>query len=206
MRTRHATHSRSAPRVARLTRLLFCCVVDCAHDLSPSHSNCLDFSQDSLLETHFCWAMNESIRPPPQPPREPPRPRRRDPFFDAPGDQHYDGGFTDPNGTTTSPFDGGSLSPSEGGDGQSSSTDTTGRASGDQLTGLVRIATANKYDGAQAAGTGMVLTSNGEVVTNHHVVAGATSIEVKVMSAGHDVHRQSRRIRHQGCRGGAAAR
>jgi S1-C subfamily serine protease len=30
----------------------------------------------------------------------------------------------------------------------------------------------------------MVLTSDGEVVTNHHVVAGATSIEVKVMSTG----------------------
>ena len=32
-----------------------------------------------------------------------------------------------------------------------------------------------KYDGATAAGTGMVLTSDGEVVTNHHVVEGATS-------------------------------
>ena len=30
----------------------------------------------------------------------------------------------------------------------------------------------------------MVLTSDGEVVTNHHVVAGATSIKVKVMSTG----------------------
>ena len=41
-----------------------------------------------------------------------------------------------------------------------------------------------KYDGAAAAGTGLVLTSDGEVVTNHHVVAGATSIEVTVMSTG----------------------
>jgi S1-C subfamily serine protease len=30
----------------------------------------------------------------------------------------------------------------------------------------------------------MVLTSDGEVVTNHHVVAGATSVKVKVMSTG----------------------
>ena len=41
-----------------------------------------------------------------------------------------------------------------------------------------------KYDGGVAAGTGMVLTSDGEVVTNHHVVAGATSVKVKVMSTG----------------------
>ncbi len=68
--------------------------------------------------------------------------------------------------------------------GQGTSTDTASQASGSQLTGLVRIASTMKYDGAEAAGTGMVLTSDGEVVTNHHVVEGATSIEVKVMSTG----------------------
>ncbi len=41
-----------------------------------------------------------------------------------------------------------------------------------------------KYAGAKAAGTGLVLTSDGEVVTNHHVVEGATSIQVTVMSTG----------------------
>jgi S1-C subfamily serine protease len=66
----------------------------------------------------------------------------------------------------------------------SSSTDSTSEATGAQLTGLVRIATTMTYDGASASGTGMVLTSNGEVVTNHHVVEGATSIEVTVMSTG----------------------
>ncbi len=66
----------------------------------------------------------------------------------------------------------------------SSSTDTTSQASGDQLTGLVRIVSTMEYDGATAAGTGMVLTSDGEVVTNHHVVEGATSVKVKVMSTG----------------------
>ena len=70
------------------------------------------------------------------------------------------------------------------GQGQGSSTDTTTKASDSQLTGLVRIATTLKYDGGKAAGTGMILTSDGEVVTNHHVVAGATSIKVKVMSTG----------------------
>jgi S1-C subfamily serine protease len=84
--------------------------------------------------------------------------------------------YTDPNGGT-----GGSdpSTPSQG-----SSTDATSKASGSQLTGLVRIVSRMKYDGGVAAGTGMVLTSDGEVVTNHHIVAGATSVKVKVMSTG----------------------
>lgn len=64
------------------------------------------------------------------------------------------------------------------------STDTTSVATGSQLTGLVRVVSTMKYLGGMAAGTGMVLTSDGEVVTNHHVVEGATSVRVKVMSTG----------------------
>ncbi|HJQ46854.1 MAG TPA: trypsin-like peptidase domain-containing protein [Amycolatopsis sp.] len=44
--------------------------------------------------------------------------------------------------------------------------------------GLVDVNTTLGYQGAQAAGTGMVLTSDGEVLTNNHVVEGATSISV----------------------------
>lgn len=57
-------------------------------------------------------------------------------------------------------------------------------ASADQLTGLVRIVSTIDYGAGKAMGTGMVLTSDGEVVTNHHVVAGATSIRVTVASTG----------------------
>jgi S1-C subfamily serine protease len=57
-------------------------------------------------------------------------------------------------------------------------------ASDNQLTGLVRIASTLKYEGGQAAGTGMILTSTGEVVTNHHVVEGSTTMRVTVMSTG----------------------
>ena len=67
---------------------------------------------------------------------------------------------------------------------QGQSTDTTARADQSQLTGLVRIVSTMKYAEAKAAGTGLVLTSDGEVVTNHHVVEGATSIKVTVMSTG----------------------
>lgn len=57
-------------------------------------------------------------------------------------------------------------------------------ATADQLTGLVRIASTLKYQGGRAAGTGMILSSTGEVVTNHHVVQGSTSLRVTVMSTG----------------------
>ncbi len=44
--------------------------------------------------------------------------------------------------------------------------------------GLVDIVTTLSYQQAQAAGTGMVLTRSGEVLTNNHVIEGATSIKV----------------------------
>ncbi|NEA37521.1 PDZ domain-containing protein [Streptomyces sp. SID13031] len=44
--------------------------------------------------------------------------------------------------------------------------------------GLVDVNTVLGYEGAQAAGTGIVLTSDGEILTNHHVIAGATEISV----------------------------
>jgi S1-C subfamily serine protease len=47
-------------------------------------------------------------------------------------------------------------------------------------TGVVVIDTTLAYEGGEAAGTGMVLTANGEVITNNHVIEGATSITVVV--------------------------
>ncbi len=44
--------------------------------------------------------------------------------------------------------------------------------------GLVDIVTTLSYQRAEAAGTGLVLTRNGEVLTNNHVIEGATSIKV----------------------------
>ena len=63
-------------------------------------------------------------------------------------------------------------------------TDNGTTANASQTTGLVRIMTTLGYQDGEAAGTGMILTSDGEVVTNHHVVAGATSIKATVMSSG----------------------
>lgn len=51
-------------------------------------------------------------------------------------------------------------------------------------TGVVVIDTSLGYQQAQAAGTGMVLTSSGEILTNNHVIRGATSIIATVPGTG----------------------
>jgi len=47
-------------------------------------------------------------------------------------------------------------------------------------TGVVVVETNLAYQNGAAAGTGMVLTSSGEVLTNNHVIRGATTIKVIV--------------------------
>src|SRR4051794_18588143 len=47
-------------------------------------------------------------------------------------------------------------------------------------TGVVTITTRLGYQSGAAAGTGMVLTSSGEVLTNNHVIAHSTSIRVGI--------------------------
>jgi S1-C subfamily serine protease len=67
----------------------------------------------------------------------------------------------------------------QGSSGQSSLQSlNTGAITSKVDPGLVDINTTLGYQGAEAAGTGMVLTANGEVLTNNHVVEGATSIRV----------------------------
>ena len=52
-------------------------------------------------------------------------------------------------------------------------------------TGVVVIETSLGYQGGRAAGTGMVLTSSGVILTNNHVIRGATTIRVVVPGTGH---------------------
>lgn len=47
-------------------------------------------------------------------------------------------------------------------------------------TGVVVVKTDLAYENGAAAGTGMVQTSSGEVLTNNHVIRGATTIKVIV--------------------------
>ncbi len=49
---------------------------------------------------------------------------------------------------------------------------------------VVDITAVDGYQGSTDAGTGMVLTSNGEVLTNNHVVQGATKITARVDGTG----------------------
>lgn len=53
-----------------------------------------------------------------------------------------------------------------------------------QLTGLVRMVATIGTSGRGLTSTGMVLTSDGEVVTNSHGVAGATAVQATLMSSG----------------------
>lgn len=50
--------------------------------------------------------------------------------------------------------------------------------------GVVVIETNLAYQNGAAAGTGMVLTSSGTVLTNNHVIAGATTVKVIVPGTG----------------------
>lgn len=59
-----------------------------------------------------------------------------------------------------------------------------GKATAEQQIGVVAINTKLKYEGAKAAGTGMILTSTGEILTNNHVIQGATKIRVTVVTTG----------------------
>ncbi|MGA8725974.1 MAG: trypsin-like peptidase domain-containing protein [Acidimicrobiales bacterium] len=98
------------------------------------------------------------------------------------------GTFT-PNGSGStgnggsSPFGGGSSG--TGGSGSTGNSSTGAGAPSDISSiaskvdpGIVDINTNLSYQNEQAAGTGQVLTSDGEILTNNHVIDGATSISV----------------------------
>ena len=53
-----------------------------------------------------------------------------------------------------------------------------GAAAGKPTTGVVVIETSLSYQNAAAAGTGVVLRADGKVLTNNHVIRGATRIRV----------------------------
>ncbi len=62
--------------------------------------------------------------------------------------------------------------------------EAAGRATAAQVAGVVDIVTTVGYDQGEAAGTGIILTSDGRVLTNNHVIEGSTEITVTVLSTG----------------------
>ncbi|WP_344791307.1 S1C family serine protease [Gryllotalpicola daejeonensis] len=91
------------------------------------------------------------------------------------------GGTSGQSGSSdANPFDGNAYGGS--GSGSSSGSGATGSpttaATSAQSRGIVLIETQLGYQNAEAAGTGIVLTSSGEILTNNHVIEGSTSITV----------------------------
>jgi S1-C subfamily serine protease len=102
-----------------------------------------------------------------------------------------------PGSGASTPFGGGTYDPTPGGffdPGSSSGTTTPVVGSGapsdvsgiaTKVTpGLVDVNSTFSYQRAAGAGTGIVLTSTGEVLTNNHVVNGATAISVTDLGNG----------------------
>lgn len=99
----------------------------------------------------------------------------------APGSGRSQGG-------SSSGYGYGYGSPSTGFPGASGSSSTAtldaGTATEAQQQGVVLIDTVLGYQSAEAAGSGVVLTSDGLVLTNNHVVEGATQITVTIGTTG----------------------
>ena len=101
-------------------------------------------------------------------------------------------GQTSPYGPFGFPPDGnapgGSGGSGSGGSGSggsgSTGTQTTRPATTAQQVGVVNITTTLNYGEGKAAGTGIVLSPDGEILTNNHVIEDSTAITVTVVSTG----------------------
>jgi S1-C subfamily serine protease len=96
----------------------------------------------------------------------------------------YGNGDSGSSGSSGTSGNGSTGSGSTGSGSTGSGTTTTGQATATQSVGVVDINTVIDYGSEQAAGTGIVLTSNGEILTNNHVIDGSTSVTVTVVSTG----------------------
>src|SRR5699024_2145012 len=86
------------------------------------------------------------------------------------------------NGGSSSPT-GGTGTPSSGTTAPEEQTEAT-PADEQEATGVVLIDTQLGFEKAEAAGTGIVLSKDGLVLTNNHVIADSTKIAVTVATTG----------------------
>lgn len=78
----------------------------------------------------------------------------------------------------------GGMSPYGGTNGSSTDDLDVTDATDEQEEGVVIIETVNGYANSTSAGTGIVLTSDGLILTNNHVIEGSTEISATVPSTG----------------------
>jgi S1-C subfamily serine protease len=71
-----------------------------------------------------------------------------------------------------------------GSDGSPRGVQATGPATAAQQVGVVNISTTVNYGQGKAAGTGIVLSPDGQILTNNHVIEDSTAITVTVVSTG----------------------
>ena len=97
------------------------------------------------------------------------------------GSSGSSGGFGPNSGTFGGfgPQDGFGSGSSSGG---STASGTTATAA--QQAGVVTVVSMLGYQSGEAAGTGIILSANGEILTNNHVIDGSTAIHVTVESTG----------------------
>jgi len=88
-----------------------------------------------------------------------------------------------PSSASPAPTTPSSGSPSAGAP-SSGSAGSSGTSQDALSVGVVDVNTRLGYQNAAAAGTGIILTADGEILTNNHVVDGATSISVTIVSTG----------------------
>jgi S1-C subfamily serine protease len=130
---------------------------------------------------HLVWASSSSVTATAR--NNPPASRGNPGTGNSPGGGYNfpfgPGGYSG-NGT---PGSGSSGRPGTSREGAGGPSDVKGIAA--KITpALVDVNTTFNYQGAAGAGTGIVLTANGEILTNNHVVDGATSISVTDLGNG----------------------
>jgi S1-C subfamily serine protease len=86
-------------------------------------------------------------------------------------------GFGGQNGQNGNPENGSGGTSGGGTEGSGGPSDVSSIAAGVD-PGLVDVNSTFGYQSAKGAGTGIVLTSDGEILTNNHVIDGATAVSV----------------------------
>ncbi len=90
---------------------------------------------------------------------------------------------TSPNGGSNNPFSGLPFGPNSGNSSSGVSSATVKKVQKAILPGLVVISSNLSYQDDAAEATGMIISSNGLVLTNNHVINGTTGLTARAVNA-----------------------